>query len=139
MTEWQDLSSGLIDRAGPEVEALLGRVEQRQWNRIVAHFPNLDRPDAKEVFVEKWSTIIVEDHLAFVDDIERRFGADVVDLHGTLDGFRPNRFEDWNRDRLTRHFVHLWLVLLDRHLLKLNAAEPLPDETADDADAGGAR
>lgn len=126
--EIENLGGHLKERLEPEVRGALERLEARQWERLRFHFPSLAFEKGRQEFTEKWSKVIIDDHRALLADFDLRYGLHVVELRKTMEGFRPNRFESWDRERLSRHFVHLWLQLLDRHVLSLDApAEEVTD------------
>jgi len=119
-TELESMGGGIAERTGPRIRETLDRLEEKQWERLGAAFPSLRTDASRQAFADRWSGVIIEDHRRLLADFDLRFGKHAIDLHRSLEGFRPNRFESWDEERLTRHFVHLWLQLLDRHILSLD-------------------
>jgi hypothetical protein len=115
--ELEEMGTGVAERAGPKVEAALDRLEEKQWERLGRQFPAFATDGTRAQFAERWKMEILDENREMFVRYQVKYGQEVIDLRKTLDGFRPNRFEEWDEDRLTRHFVHLWLQLLDRHIL----------------------
>ena len=57
------------------------------------------------------------DHADLLTELDLRFAPHVARLQERMDRFRPSRFESWNKDDLSRYFVHLWLRLVDQKIL----------------------
>jgi hypothetical protein len=118
--EWQVLEASIASKAKPELEAAVRRIEERQWARLRTRVPRLDSDEARQEFVDRWMHRVLEDHRAILGGLERKVGGEIVALADSADTFRPSRFDSWERERLTRHLVHLLLQRLDRHILSMD-------------------
>jgi hypothetical protein len=127
--EWEILADRMATKAEPEVTAAVERIADRQWKRVVSHYPHLDNEAGRVAIAEKWKDVLDQEHAKLFADFDLKVGGDLITLSNTIEGFRPNRFEVWDEEPLTRHFVHLWLMLLDRQVLGLDEpAEVSHDE-----------
>ena len=111
------LTESLSGRVTAQIEGTLARLEKRQWDRLVGHYPELADMELRLKYQKQWRTAIEEEASEILVDFQERYGNDVALLHQSLDGFRPNQFENFTEQQLTRYFAHLWLMVLDRHLL----------------------
>lgn len=123
--EWEILSSNLATRAEPEVTGAVKRLEERQWARLVAHYPSLHEEANRLKLREEWKEAIDREHARIFADFDLKVGHDLEDLLAVIERFRPNPFETWDEEPLTRHFIHLWLTLLDRQVLGLDDPEAI--------------
>ena len=111
------LTASLSARVTSQIEGTLDRLENRQWDRLVGHYPDLAEKKLRNKYQKKWRDGIEEETSELLLGFQKRYGEDVSQLRQSLDGFRPNRFEHFTQDQLTRHFAHMWLMILDRHVL----------------------
>jgi hypothetical protein len=115
--EWKLMGSNLASTTEPAVTEALERLQTRQWERMSSHFPILATVEGRQAFADAWSTQVMADQAELLKEIDLRFAPHVESLHERMKKFRPNRFDDWHQDDLSRYFVHLWLQLLDRKIL----------------------
>lgn len=127
-TELHRLSESLTARAGATLNTSLTRLSQRQQRNLEAHFPSLATAAGGEEMKLRWKETIEDDVRAVLTEFRDRYAGDVDRLQGTLNGFRPNQFEEMTEEQVTRHFVHLWLMRLDRLVMEDDLGGGLDDE-----------
>lgn len=123
LQEWRALSDNLSYTAETELHATLTRVGEKQLAAVEKRFPFLHEEAKRERFKEKWKARVEENIKVSLQDFHDKYRGDIERLRERLEKFRPNDFEKWTKEELTRYFVHLWIVLLDRAILGLDQVD----------------
>jgi hypothetical protein len=121
--EWRGFVDAVSRRADNRIQEAVDRLEILLWERMRKHFPELTDPEQRARFVARWRDKIESDLMEILDHLHHRYQHQLAVLQADIDAFRPNRFEPFTQEQLARHWVHLWLMLLDRYIVELNEAE----------------
>lgn len=116
--ELKRLSTSLRVRAENQMNATLQRIAEKNRRKLQEHFPSLASVANPGALEEKWKKTIEEDTIQVIEEFRTKYTRDVQMLRNSLEGFRSSRFEEMGEDELTRYFIHLWLMRLDRLILE---------------------
>lgn len=116
--EIDGLVKGIMATAGKKVEAAIERVELKQRELVMRQFPKATLPAEDPIGLLGTEEERREDLLLVMRAFMNRYQDDVAKLQETLGGFRNDAFDRMSKDTLMRYFAHLWLMLLDRHLMQ---------------------
>lgn len=121
--EIDGLVSDIMKTAGQSVEDAIERVERKQRELVMREFPKAKLPSEDPVGLLGTEEERREELLLVMRSFMNRYQEDVAKLQETLGGFSNAAFDRMDRDSLMRYFAHLWLMLLDRHLLQKDLQE----------------
>jgi hypothetical protein len=111
------LTDRLRDAAERQLSDSLARLEARHVQRLQDHFPELEDPvrrdDIKHEFIAGMESETVE----LLGGFHERVMYDLQNIGATIEAFRPNRFEEMERNALLRTYMHLWLMLADYEVM----------------------
>ncbi|MCZ7643859.1 MAG: hypothetical protein M5U26_01020 [Planctomycetota bacterium] len=116
--EWELFAQSVSTRTDREIREMLFRIQDRQMAIFVEHFPSLKTTEAQEAFKNRLEESLRRNMDEILVHFETRYVRELQGLEGTIHKFRPNRFERLSQDDLSRYFIHLWLNLLDLHLME---------------------
>lgn len=114
---FQETGDAVAKNAEGEVRGMFDRVLAKHENRLKAEFPSLRSDADVEAMTLRWKHQITEDTNEVIKTFLRRYETDVADLQSTIGMFGTDRLKGHDRDYVVRYFIHLWLALLDRHIL----------------------
>jgi hypothetical protein len=123
--ELNALLSNLKTNAQERVDASLARLHARHHERINRHFPNLSTAEGAEERGMYWMETVESDFEHILGHFHDRYFEDLGHLEATLEQFRRNDFEQMSAEQLTRQFLHLWLMKVDRFILLADQGESL--------------
>jgi hypothetical protein len=127
---WRQLEmfqTTLTVRAETQINGMLDRMATKHTAQLARHFPNLATPEGVHNSAQQWKNIIDTDSGDILLHFHDLYIEDLGHLQATLERFRPNPYDEWDKDRLTREFIHLWLMRLDRLVLLGDEGEALDD------------
>ena len=125
--ELQALRTNLIANAHERVGESLERISRRQYALLAEHFPKLSAPEHMDRMGEHWMESITGDLAAVLVHFEMMYSEDLGQLAATLDQFRGSEYEQMSEDEVSREFIHLWLMKLDRWVLLEGRSQEVPD------------
>lgn len=111
--EMATLLANLGANAQVRINESLERVSSRQNEVIKQHFTRLSTQDGAEELGMEWMETVVTDLEEIVPHFHKLYLEDLGQLQSTLEQFRNRELERMPKDKLTRHFVHLWLMKAD--------------------------
>ncbi|MBE7465703.1 MAG: hypothetical protein HS116_19695 [Planctomycetes bacterium] len=115
--EWNTFARTLTTETDQQLRGLLTRIHNRQLEALTNHFPKLTDPVTQETFRKRNEEGLRRDIDDILVDFETSYVRELRTLEGSIQKFRPNRFERFSQDELNRYFIHLWLNMLDLHLM----------------------
>ena len=122
--------TSIREQGEDQLNASLERIADKQQAKIEKYFPNLATSEGVDKIGKRWKARIEKDSGAILVHFNDLYTKDIAALETTLEGFRPNEFESMSEEELSRYFLHLWLVRLDRLVWLGDAGEGLfPNET----------
>ena len=65
----------------------------------------------------RWVKMLEDDFEEAVLYFHGRYTEDLGELEATLEQFRNEELENMPKDELTRQFIHLWLMKMDRWVM----------------------
>lgn len=116
--EWEAAAPGLSAAAKREIKDALTRVYYRQNEELKKHFPNLEDETRRELLRKRFEESLRKDIDAILVDFETMYVRDMRKVERTIQKFRPNRYERFTEEEIGRYYVHLWVSLLDYHLME---------------------
>ena len=114
---FQETGDAIVKNAETEVRDMFNRVLSKHENRIKAEFPSLRSDADVEALTLRWKNQITQDTNDVIKTFLSKYERDVANVQSTIGTFRTDRFRHYDRDYVVRYFIHLWLMLLDRHIL----------------------
>ena len=125
--ELEALRTNLIANAHERVGESLDRISRRQYALLAEHFPKLSAPEQMDRMGEHWMESITGDLEQILVHFEMMYAEDLGQLAATLDQFRGSEYERMSEDEVSREFIHLWLMKLDRWVLLEGRSQEVPD------------
>lgn len=118
----------ILTNVRKDIEVSIDRVLAKNEERLEREFPRMRTDDDFKALKHEWKQGIDQDVGGIVTHFVEKFYVDVADLQETLVLFKADdRFRFDDRNYVMRYFVHLWLSLLDRHILDMDFVENVDD------------
>jgi hypothetical protein len=112
--ELEALLDSLSTNAEKRIEESLSRILSRQHRVVGKHFPSLTTSEGIEELGARWQNTLEVDSEQVLLHFHDLYAEDLGELQATLEQFRLSRFEELSKEELTRQFIHLWLMKIDR-------------------------
>jgi hypothetical protein len=117
LREFDILRANLLEHGTERIEGVMSRIAAELGARLETQLPQLSDPEGAERLGMRWMEEVEGDLEAVLLRFNELYTEDLGQLQATLDQFRNEDYESMSRDELTREFVHLWLMKMDRWVL----------------------
>jgi hypothetical protein len=117
LEELATLRTNLTEHARDHVDSSLDRISRDLRGRMQAYFPELSTPEGAEALGQRWMESVEQDFEQILLHFHERYAEDLGELEATLEQFRNEELENMPKDELTRQFIHLWLMKMDRWVM----------------------
>lgn len=101
-----------------ELRTVVRAAYAHQLNVMKKEFPRLGDEVRTEMLKTRLESGLEKDADAVSETIARRYMKEVQKVQDEMMLFRPSRFDRLSEEDLGRYFIHLWVQLLDMHLME---------------------
>lgn len=117
------LRRSLVANAEDRIDEALARIARKRERQLKQHFPTLATKDGADEMGMRWMEAVEADLEEILLYFHDRYSGDLGELAATLEQFRSDEFEQMDKDDLTRQFIHLWLMKVDRMVMLQDIGE----------------
>lgn len=101
-----------------ELRTVVRAAYAHQLEVVKKEFPRFGDEVRMEMLRDRLEAGLEKDADLVTERIARRYMKEVQKVQDELMLFRPNRYEQMSEEELGRYFIHLWVQLLDLHLME---------------------
>lgn len=115
--ELEILRANVLEHGSQRLDAAMDRIAHELGARLESQLPQLSDADATDRLGLRWMEEVEGDLEAVLLYFNDLYTKDLGQLQATLEQFENEDYESMSRDELTREFIHLWLMKMDRWVL----------------------
>lgn len=101
-----------------ELRTVVRTAYAHQLDVMKKEFPRLGDEARAELLQKRLEAGLEKDADLITEQVARRYMKEIQKVQDEMMLFRPNRFERMSEEDLGRFFIHLWVQLLDLHLME---------------------